>query len=98
MNLSVVGTSENAVRKVVEIAAGIEPVQGGRIFIGLVNRTFIEMGRGAARARSFAPASHLRKNASGVKLHESGTFTQMTKAGSRPRPIRRVGKVGPLSR
>ncbi|MDA9545111.1 hypothetical protein ACM43_11750 [Bradyrhizobium sp. CCBAU 45321] len=91
MTLSV-GTSEAAVRKVVEIAAGIEPVQDGCIFIELINTTFIKMGRWAARARSFAPASHLRKSARELELHESGTFTQMTKAGSGLRPVRRVGK------
>ncbi|MDA9496009.1 hypothetical protein XI05_00220 [Bradyrhizobium sp. CCBAU 11357] len=97
MNLSV-GTSEAAVRKVVEIAAGIE--RAGRPHLHRAGQQdLIEMRRWAARARSFAPASHLRKSAGEVELHESGTFTQMTKAGSRPKPIRRVGKrLGPLSR
>ncbi|MCA1474172.1 hypothetical protein [Bradyrhizobium sp. NBAIM08] len=56
----------------VEIAASIEPVQGGRF--ELVNKTFIKMGRRAARARSFVSASQLRNSAGEVELHETGTF------------------------
>ncbi len=50
---------EATVRKLVEIAAGIEPVEDGRIHIELVNLPFLRMG-GAGdqfRAASRWPAS-----------------------------------------
>jgi len=68
-----------AARKLVEIANRIEAVQDGRIYIELVNGTFLEAGGTpdqyrAALARAIALGWLLR--------HESGTYVKFTPAGA----------------
>ncbi len=70
-----------AARKLVEIASGIEPVQDGRIFIELVNATFLKNG---GSGDEFRAGIALASEHGWIELHESGTFIRMTLAGSDP--------------
>jgi len=68
-----------AARKLVEIANTVEAVQDGRIYIELVNSSFLKVGGtpdqyriALARAVTFG----------WLLLHESGTYVKFTAAGA----------------
>ncbi len=69
---------EIAARKIVHIANAVEPVQGGRIFIELINAAFLYQLKGT-------PAEYKagldRAIAHGwLRLQESGTYVKFTEA------------------
>ena len=65
-----------AARKLVEIAAGIESVQDGRIYIELVNTPFLKMGGSGDQFRGGIAAAVDR---GWLEMHESGTFIRLPK-------------------
>ncbi len=66
-----------AARKLVEIASGIEPVQTGRIYIELVNLTFLKMGGSGDQFRAGIAAAVDR---GWLEMHESGTYVRLLSA------------------
>jgi len=70
---------DTAARKLVEIANAVETVQGGRIYIELVNGAFLEAGGTPDQYR----AALARAISLGwLWLHESGTHVKFTPAGA----------------
>jgi hypothetical protein len=68
-----------AVRKLIEIANGIEAVQDGRIYIERVNEPFLAAGGSAEQFR----AGIERAIALGwLWRHESGTYVRFTDSGA----------------
>lgn len=65
--------------KLVEITAGIEPVQDGRIYIELVNTPFLKADGSGAEVSAGAERAVER---GWLELRESGTYVRITKAGS----------------
>lgn len=70
---------ETAARKLVEIAAGIEAVDG-RIHIEKINAPFLFTLRGSGPEFG-AGIKHAIDQGWLEPVHESGTFTRMTQAG-----------------
>ena len=70
---------EVAARKLIEIASTIEPVQNDRIYIELVNATFLKAGGSPDEYR----AGIERAIANGwLTRHESGTYVKFTEVGA----------------
>jgi hypothetical protein len=70
---------EVAARELVRIAAGIEPVQDGRIFIEKINWPMLH-DRGAKPAE-YKAGLELAIAHGWLWLHESGTYVKLTAAG-----------------
>lgn len=70
---------EIAARELVSIAAGIEPVQDGRIFIEKINWPMLT-DRKAAPAE-YKAGLDLAVARGWLWLHESGTYVKLTEAG-----------------
>lgn len=66
---------ENAARKLVEIASGVQPVQDGRIFIELINVPFLKQG---GIGEQFRAAVAVAQERGWLELHESGTYVRLT--------------------
>jgi hypothetical protein len=75
------GDPEKAARKLVEIASSIEPAQEGRIFIELVNATFLYEHK--ASPAEYKAALKLAIARGWLVLHESGTDLKFTPAARR---------------
>jgi hypothetical protein len=71
---------EAAARKLVEIAAGIEPVQDGRIYIELVNAPFLYKLGGSGTV--FREGIAFAAEHGWLELHESGTYLRLLPVGS----------------
>lgn len=65
---------EAAARKLIEIAAGIEPVQDGRIYIERINAPFLFALKG--NASEFAAGLKFAIERGWLELHESGTYVR----------------------
>jgi hypothetical protein len=69
-----------AVRKLLELANGFEPVQDGRIYIEKINGPFLYQLKGTPAEYK---AGLERAIANGwLRLHESGTYVKFTEAGA----------------
>ena len=68
---------EAAARKLVEIAAGIEPAMPGRIYIELVNAAFMRQHRGSGP--EFGAGTQFAVERGWLELHESGTYVRVLK-------------------
>lgn len=66
---------EAAARKLIELAAGIEPVQDGRIHIEKINAPFLYMLK-ASGPEFGAGIKHAVKSG-WLELHESGTYVRL---------------------
>ena len=71
--------AEAAARKLVEIANATEPAQDGRIYIELVNATFLKAG---GTAEQFRAGLDRAVAAGWLERHESGTYVKFTAAGA----------------
>ena len=69
-----------AARKLVEIANASEAVQAGRIYIELVNGSFLFEHKGSPA--EYKAALDLAIARGWLALHESGTFVRFTPAGA----------------
>jgi len=68
-----------AARKLIELVNAVEPVQDGRIHIGLINAPFLYQLKGTPAEYK---AGLERAISNGwLWLHESGTFVKFTEAG-----------------
>lgn len=65
---SLYAAPEAAARKLVELAAGIEPKQDGRIFIEQINYPFLS---------EFKAGLDLALDRGWLKIHESGTYVRL---------------------
>jgi hypothetical protein len=70
---------EVAARKLVEIAAGIEPTMPGRIYIELVNYPMLFKLK--ANAAEYKAGLDLAIERGWLELHESGTYVRLLKSG-----------------
>lgn len=70
---------ELAARKLVEIAAGIAPVQDGRIHIEKLNAPFLFEHK--AKGSEFGAGLRFAVERGWLELHESGTFVRLKAAG-----------------
>lgn len=70
---------ELAARKLVELAAGVAPVQDGRIYIEKINAPFLFTHRG--KGREFGAGLKFAVERGWLELHESGTYVRLKKAG-----------------
>jgi hypothetical protein len=70
---------EKAARKLIEIANTVEAVQDGRIYIELVNGTFLKAGGSPAEYRAGLEFASSR---SWLLRHESDTYVKFTSAGA----------------
>lgn len=68
---------EVAARKLVELAAGIEPVQDGRIYIEKTNAPFMYTLK--ATGPEFGAGIKHAVERSWLELHESGTYVRLMK-------------------
>ena len=68
---------EAAARKLVEIAAGIEAVQDGRIHIEKINAPFLYTLK--ASGPEFGAGIKMAVERGWLELHESGTYMRMLK-------------------
>jgi hypothetical protein len=71
---------EAAMRKLLEIAAGVEPVQESRIYIELTNGPFLFEFKGAPA--EYRAGLKLAIDKGLIELHESGTYVKFTPAGA----------------
>jgi hypothetical protein len=71
---------EAAARKLVEIAAGIEPVRDGRIHIEKVNAPFLYTLK--ASGEEFGVGIKFAVERGWLELHESGTYVRLLKDGA----------------
>ncbi|MET4241305.1 hypothetical protein [Bradyrhizobium sp. RT10b] len=69
---------EAAARKLIEIAAGIQPVQDGRVFIELINYPMLFKLK--ATAAEYKAGLDLAIDRGWLELHESGTYVRLIKA------------------
>lgn len=70
---------EAAARKLVELAAGITPVQDGRIYIELINYPFLFTFK--ASGPEFGAGLQFAIACGWLDLHESGTYVRLLKSG-----------------
>jgi hypothetical protein len=70
---------DDAAHKLVEIANAAEAVQDGRIYIELINGSFLEAGGTPDQFRS---ALSRALSLGWLWLHESGTYVNFTPAGA----------------
>jgi hypothetical protein len=70
---------EAAARKLVEIAASIEPVQDGRIYIERVNAQFMFNLKGSGS--EFRAGLKCAIERGWLERHESGTYLRLKEAG-----------------
>jgi hypothetical protein len=68
---------EAAARKLLEIAAGIEPVQDGRIHIEKINAPFLYVLK--ASGEEFGAGIKYAVERGWLELHESGTYVWLLK-------------------
>ncbi|MGY8685019.1 hypothetical protein Q2941_45845 [Bradyrhizobium sp. UFLA05-153] len=68
---------EAAARKLVELAAGIEPVQDGRIHIEKINAPFLYALK--ATGEEFGAGIKHAVECGWLELHESGTYVRLLK-------------------
>ena len=73
---------EAAARKLVEIAAGIEPVQDGRIHVEKINAPFLYALK--ASGEEFGAGIKHAVERGWLELHESGTYVRLLKGGEDP--------------
>lgn len=71
---------EAAMRKILEIAAGVEPVQEARIYIELINGPFLYQFGG--RPAEYGAGLNLAIARGLLWKHESGTYVKFTPAGA----------------
>jgi hypothetical protein len=69
---------EAAARKLVEIAAGIEPVRDGRIHIEKINAPFLYTLK--ASGEQFGAGIKFAVERGWLDLHESGTYVRILKS------------------
>ena len=69
---------EAAARKLIEIAAGIEPVQDGRIHIEKINAPFLYVLK--ASGAEFGAGIKFAVERGWLDLHESGTYVRILKS------------------
>jgi hypothetical protein len=69
-----------AARKLVELAAGIEPVQDGRIHIEKINAPFLYQLK--ASGSEFGAGIKYAVEKGWLELHESGTYVRLLTPGS----------------
>ncbi|MGV7219309.1 hypothetical protein [Bradyrhizobium sp. UFLA05-112] len=69
---------ESAARKLVEIAAGIEPVQNGRIHIEKINAPFLYTLK--ATGPEFGAGIKMAVERGWLELHESRTYVRVLNA------------------
>ncbi|RXH39529.1 hypothetical protein [Bradyrhizobium zhanjiangense] len=70
---------EAAARKLVELAATIEPVQDGRIHIEKINAPFLYTLKASGRA--FGAGIKCAVDRGWLELHESGTYVRLLSRG-----------------
>lgn len=70
---------EAAARKLVELAASVEPVQDGRIHIEKINAPFLFTLK--AKGSEFVAGLKFAVEHGWLELHESGTFVRLKPAG-----------------
>jgi len=70
---------EAAARKLVELAASIEPVQDGRIYIERINAPFLFTLK--ASGSEFGAGIRYAVERSWLMLHESGTYVKLLPPG-----------------
>ena len=68
---------EAAARKLVEIAASIEPVQDGRIYIERVNQQFVTLLKDSKGHPEFGNGIRYAVEHDWLELHESGTYVRL---------------------
>jgi hypothetical protein len=71
---------ETAARKLIEIANAVEPVQGDRIFIELINWPFLSELKGTLA--EYKAGLDLAIARGWLWLHESGTYVKFTQVGA----------------
>ncbi|MET4247543.1 hypothetical protein [Bradyrhizobium sp. LA6.7] len=73
------GNPEIAARKLLELAASIEPVQDGRIHIEKINALFLFTLK--AKGSEFGAGIKFAVERGWLELHESGTYVRLVTAG-----------------
>jgi len=71
---------ETAARKLIEIANGVEAIQGGRIHIEKVNWPFLSEVKGTPAQYKAGLLYAIERG--WIVMHESGTFIRFTQAGA----------------
>ena len=71
---------EAAARKLIEIANSVEAVQDGRIFIELLNGSFVFDLKGTPA--EYSAGLKLAIERGWLWMHESGTYVKFTQAGA----------------
>ena len=71
---------ENAARKLVEIANGVEVVADGKVYIELINGPFLYHEKGTPD--EYKAGLDLAIERGWLALHESGTFVRFTQGGA----------------
>ena len=69
---------EKAARKIVEIANSVEAVQGGKIYVELINGPFLFREKGTPN--EYKAGLELAIERGWLALHESGTFVTLVAA------------------
>lgn len=87
---------ERAARKLVEIAASIEPVQDGRIHIEKINAPFLFEHK--AKGSEFGAGLKFAIERGWLELHESGTFVRLKTVGEDPASPGGSAGTAPLAR
>ncbi|WGD56057.1 hypothetical protein QA641_20460 [Bradyrhizobium sp. CB1650] len=75
---------EAAARKLIELAAGIEPVQDGRIHIEKINAPFLYNLNG--KGPEFGAGIRYAVEQGWLELHESGTYVRLINADGETTP------------
>ncbi|MGV7219723.1 hypothetical protein [Bradyrhizobium sp. UFLA05-112] len=78
---------ETAARKLVELAAGIEPVQDGRIHIEKINAPLLDTLK--ASGEEFGAGINLAIDRGWLEMHESGTYVRLLASGNTLEPLAR---------
>lgn len=73
---------EAAARKLVELAAGIEAVQDGRIHIEKINAPFLSKAGCSASGPEFGAGIKHAIEKGWLELHESGTYVRLLTSGN----------------
>jgi hypothetical protein len=71
---------DTAARKLIEIASTIEPVYDGRIYIELLNGSFLFSNGGSPE--EYGAGIKLAIKRGWLTMHESGTYVKFTQAGA----------------
>lgn len=72
---------ETAARKLLELAAGVEAVQDGRIHIEKINGPFLSQNGCKSTGAEFGAGIRFALERGWLEMHESGTYVRLLRPG-----------------